>query len=199
MLELEEGRKLVRLAREAIEIYLKNGTKPETPEDISQKLTENRGVFVTLNKNGDLRGCIGRPLPSQSLAEGLIESSISAATQDPRFPELSIDELDDITVEVSVLTPPEKIEVDDPKNYPKEIEIGKDGLIVSCDGRTGLLLPQVPCDHNWDSEDFLRQTCVKAGVSPDSWLRDDIEIEKFSAQIFKEEEPGGEIVEEENS
>ncbi len=98
-------------------------------------------------------------------------------------------------IEVSVLTLPEKIEVEDPKKYSEKVEIGEDGLIVKGRGREGLLLPQVPLDRDWDAEEFLSQTCVKAGLSPDSWLSEDIEIEKFSAQVFKEKEPGGEVVE----
>lgn len=196
LLDLEEGKKLVNLARKSIEYYLKEERKLETPEDISQKMRENRGVFVTLNKNGELRGCIGRPLSENPLVEGLIDSAISAATQDPRFPKLTLDELEDITIEVSILTPPERVEVENPKNYPDRINVGEDGLIVSCGGRRGLLLPQVPSEYGWDSEEFLSQTCVKAGVSPDSWLREDIEIKKFSAQIFKEKVPSGEVIEE---
>lgn len=196
MLDLENGKDIVRLARQTIEYYLKEGKKLEPPEKIEDVMKERRGVFVTLTQNGKLRGCIGRPLPTQSLLEGVMESAISAATQDPRFPSLELGELDDITVEVSVLTPPEKIEVEDPKELPKKVKIGRDGLIVEGTGRKGLLLPQVPIDRDWNAEDFLSQTCIKAGLPPDEWVTGNIVVKKFSAQVFKEKEPEGEIIEE---
>lgn len=196
MLDLEEGRTLVKLARKTIRTYLEEGKKPDPPEDVSEALKKDRGVFVTLNKNGKLRGCIGRPLPTQPLIDGLMDSAVNSATGDPRFPNLDSEELKDTTIEVSVLTLPEKIDVEDPKSYPENVEIGRDGLIAKSGGREGLLLPQVPVDQGWDSEEFISQTCVKAGLSPNSWLREDVEIERFSGQIFKEKVPGGEIVRE---
>ncbi|KXA88582.1 hypothetical protein AKJ61_04610 [candidate division MSBL1 archaeon SCGC-AAA259B11] len=195
MLDLEDGERAVRTARKAIETYLKEGMRPDLSDEVPEKFKEERGVFVTLNKNGNLRGCIGRPLPSQTLIDGLVDSAINAATGDPRFPSVDIEELEDITIEVSVLTVPEKIEVEDPKKYPEEIEVTRDGLIAKCRGREGLLLPQVPMDHDWSCEEFLSQTCVKAGLSPDAWLEGEVEFEKFSAQVFEESEPGGEVVE----
>ncbi len=199
LLTIEEGSEAVRLARRAIETYLEDGKKIEPPEDLEEIFTEDRGVFVTLNKEGSLRGCIGRPMPQQSLVEGLIDSAISAATRDPRFPSLEPEELDAATVEVSVLTPPEEIEIRNKKECSEKIEVGRDGLIVKRGGREGLLLPQVPLDQGWDEEEFLSQTCVKAGLSPDTWVKTDVEIEKFSAQVFEEKEPNGEVVEEELS
>ncbi len=196
MLSLEEGKKVVKISRKILEKYLEDEEKPEVTEEIPEKLKEERGVFVTLNKNENLRGCIGRPLPQQPFIEGLKESTINAATRDPRFPRLDQDELDEVTVEVSVLTVPQEIEVDSPKEYPKKVKVGRDGLIVEYKGREGLLLPQVPVDNDWDVEEFLSQTCVKAGLSPDTWVNKNVKMEKFSAQVFKEEEPGGEIVEE---
>lgn len=195
MLTLEEGDTVVKLARRAIEKYLEDGEKPDFPEDLSEEMKEDRGVFVTLNKNGGLRGCIGRPLPTQPLMEGVVDSAISAATKDPRFPRMSLEELDNVVIEVSVMTVPEKINVEDPKNYLEKIKVGKDGLIAECEGRKGLLLPQVPVDQGWDAEEFLSQTCIKAGLPPDTWLEDSFEVKKFSAQIFKETEPGGDVIE----
>lgn len=199
MLTLEEGKKVVKIARKTIQKYLKDGKSPNVPPGLPEKFEERRGVFVTLNKNEELRGCIGRPLPNQTLIEGLMDSAISAATADPRFPSLELEELEDITIEISVLTPPEKIELDDPKKYPEHIEIGKDGLIAKLKNRKGLLLPQVPVDNNWNTEEFLSQTCLKAGLSPDAWLRKDVEFKKFSAQVFEEKEPQGNVVEKELS
>lgn len=194
MLDTEEGKKAVELARQAISTYLKKGERPDLSKEVTGEFKKKRGVFVTLNKNGNLRGCIGRPLPDQTLIDGLIDSAINSATGDPRFPSVEQDELDNITIEVSVLTVPEEIDVEDPKNFPEKIEVGRDGLIVECRGRKGLLLPQVPVDNNWDVEQFLSQTCLKAGLSPDEWLSEGVKIEKFSAQVFKEKEPGGEVI-----
>ncbi len=195
MFDLKDGEKAVKIARRTILKNLKEGRKPDPPEDVPEKFWENRGVFVTLNKSESLRGCIGKPLPNQSFIEGLMDSAVSAATGDPRFPSVSEDEMDIITLEVSILTVPEKIEVDDPKKLPERVEVGRDGLIARYRSREGLLLPQVPVNNGWDVEEFLSQTCVKAGLSPDFWLEGDVEFEKFSAQVFREESPGGEVVE----
>ncbi|KXB03771.1 hypothetical protein AKJ35_00360 [candidate division MSBL1 archaeon SCGC-AAA833F18] len=194
MLTLEEGKFLVGLARQSIETYLDESKKPETPE-VPEKLRESRGVFVTLRKNGELRGCIGRPLPTQSLVDGIIDSSINSAVGDPRFPSLEKEELKNVNIEVSVLTPPEVIEVKTPRDYPEKVKVGKDGLIVERLGSKGLLLPQVPIEQGWDVEEFLTHTCLKAHLKPDCWLKNDVKIKKFSAQIFAEKEPGGEVEE----
>lgn len=196
MIEKEEGEKVVKIARKVLEDFLKEGKKPDVDEDqLPESLKENRGVFVTLNKKEDLRGCIGRPLPSQPFIEGLVDSAINAAVRDPRFPKVTGDELEDITIEVSVLTVPEEVDVESSENYPDVVEVGEDGLIVEGKGREGLLLPQVAVDNDWKSEQFLSQTCVKAGLSKDSWREGGVTVKKFSAQVFKEKSPGGEIVE----
>lgn len=194
MLTLEEGKFLVELARRSIKTYLEEGEKPETPE-VSEKLRQSRGVFVTLRKNSGLRGCIGRPLPTQSLVDGVIDSAISSATGDPRFPSLDIGELGEVEIEVSVLTPPQVIEVETPREYPEKVRVGEDGLIVEQYDRKGLLLPQVPIEQGWDAEEFLTNTCLKAYLNPDCWLQEDVKIKKFSAQIFAEKAPGGEVEE----
>jgi hypothetical protein len=195
MLTLEEGKSLVKLARRTIETYLRSGE--ELPAPKVAKLRESRGVFVTLNRRGKLRGCIGHPLPRLPLVEAVIDSAISSATRDPRFPPVRLDELPELEVEVSVLTKPEKIEVKNPRDYPKSIVIGRDGLIVEWSGYAGLLLPQVPVEWGWDAEEFLSQACMKAGLTPDYWLRRDVRISKFSAQVFREKSPGGEVEERE--
>jgi hypothetical protein len=123
----------------------------------------------------------------------LLESAHNAAFEDPRFPPLIEDEVSEITVEVSVLTPPEKINVDSPKEYPEKIKVGRDGLIIARGYRRGLLLPQVPLEWGWDSEEFLIQTCFKAGLPPDSWLLSDTDIYSFRAIIFTEETPRGQV------
>lgn len=195
MLSFEEGRQAVRYAREAIERHVRGQEVPEM--DADQPFTRKAGVFVTLNRHpsGDLRGCIGIPEPSMQLAEALQEAATSV-TRDPRFPPLAVDELDDITVEVTVLTPPEKIEVDTPRDYPVCIKLGRDGLIAERRGRRGLLLPQVPVKHGWDAETFVSQTCWKAGLSPDAWLDDDTTLYCFQGEIFRETEPHGDVIRE---
>ncbi|MFQ6081597.1 MAG: TIGR00296 family protein [Candidatus Bathyarchaeia archaeon] len=193
----EEGVFLVKLARKAVEEYLKTGSTMKAPEDTPPKLMERCGVFVTLNslRHGrrELRGCIGFPYPTTPLVQAVIESAINSATQDPRFYPVSLDELDHIVFEVSVLTPPQLIEVEKPMDYPSKIKVGQDGLIVERGHYKGLLLPQVPIEWNWEEEEFLCQCCIKAGFSPDSWLLKGTKIYKFQAIIFEEKSPKGEI------
>lgn len=196
-LSLEEGRFLVELARRAVEEYLNNGKRIKVPEDIPEKLLQPCGIFVTINsvKQGEkkLRGCIGYPYPTTLLAQAVIESSISSATQDPRFYPLSADELDHVVFEVSVLTPPQMIKAEKPSEYPNRIKVGEDGLIVERGMFKGLLLPQVPVEWKWDEEEFLCQCCIKAGLPPDCWLMEGAKIYRFQAIIFEEEKPRGEI------
>ncbi len=194
MLTLEEGKLLVKLARRTIENYLREGRKPQTPK-VSAKLREHRGVFVTLNKGGELRGCIGHPLPQMPLIDAVIDSAISSATRDPRFPSITPEEFPEVEIEVSVLSKPEVIKVKSPREYPKHVTVGRDGLIIEWSGYAGLLLPQVPVEWGWDTEEFLSHTCMKAGLMPDYWLREGVRISKFSAQVFKERKPSGEIEE----
>jgi len=195
-LTLDEGEYLVRLARRAIETRLKTG-KTIAPADASEKLRLKCGVFVTLNKvsgaSHSLRGCIGFPYPMMPLAEAVVDSAISAALKDPRFEPMSAREMDSIVIEVSVLTPPEKISVERPDQYSNRVEVGKDGLIVSRGSNRGLLLPQVPVEWGWDAEEFLTQCCIKAWLPPDAWLLPGTEISRFQAIIFAEEEPRGPI------
>jgi uncharacterized protein (TIGR00296 family) len=196
-LSLEEGKLLVELARKAVEQYLKNGKRINVPNGVDEKLLQPCGIFVTINslKNGEreLRGCIGYPYPTTPLAQAAIESAISSATQDPRFYPLSLSELDNVVFEVSVLTPPQLIEVEKPTEYSTKIKVGKDGLIVERGICKGLLLPQVPVEWEWDEEEFLCQCCIKAGLPPDNWLLKGTKIYKFHAIIFEEEKPRGEV------
>ena len=192
-----EGRTAVKLARKTIESFLSEERLPEPQElgfELSPVFGEKRGVFVTLTENGLLRGCIGHPFPDSTLEEAIMDSAISAATRDPRFPPVGADELDDIVVEVTILTPPEKINAP-PKELPGRIEIGRHGLIVKQGYCQGLLLPQVAPENKMDSIDFLSHTCLKAGLSPDAWLKG-AEVSCFEGQIFKEKEPQGEVFEE---
>jgi hypothetical protein len=196
-LSQKEGSFLVRLARNAVEDYLKTGKHGKIPEGVSEKLLKPCGVFVTINK-GDggqkvLRGCIGFPYPTTPLVEAVMESAVSAATQDPRFPPVSLRELDHVVFEVSVLTPPETVQVKNPKEYCAQIKVGEDGLIVERGVCKGLLLPQVPVEWEWDEETFLCQCCLKAGLPPDSWLVEGTKVYKFSSIIAEELSPKGEV------
>jgi uncharacterized protein (TIGR00296 family) len=193
----EEGVFLLKLARNAVRIRLKDGTTMSVPEGVSSKLNKKCGVFVTLNsikqKRKQLRGCIGLPYPTNPLAQAVIESAINSATQDPRFPPVALNELDHLLFEVSVLTPPELIEVEKPTIYPLKIKVGRDGLIVERGYYKGLLLPQVPVEWNWDEEQFLCQCCIKAGLSPDCWVLNDTKIYTFSCIIAQETTPNGPV------
>jgi len=194
----EHGEFLVKLARRAIEEYVRKGKKIKPPDDTPQVLREKAGVFVTLNKiinnEEELRGCIGYVLPYMPLVDAVIDSAISAATRDPRFTPVLDYELDEILVEVTVLTPPQKIEVKDPKEYLEKIEVGKDGLLLEWHGFGGTLLPQVPVEYNWDVETFLKHLCLKSGLPVDCWKWRDAIIYKYQGVIFKETKPRGPIV-----
>ena len=187
----------MRLARRAIETFLRSKKVISPPGETPEELWEPMGVFVTLNKLVEgrrvLRGCIGFPYPEKPLVQATIESAIASATEDPRFPPVELPEMDEVVVEVSVLTGPELVRVEDPRDYPKAIRVGRDGLIVEKGIFRGLLLPQVPVEWGWDEETFLRQCCMKAGLYPDAWLEPDTRIYRFQALVFEEEEPRGPV------
>ncbi len=193
MYSLEEGKLAVEIAREAIECAVKDRAVKDLKLPNIFKIKS--GVFVTINTypSKELRGCIGYPEPYFPLIDA-IKDSAKSATQDPRFPRLQEGELNHIVVEVSLLTPPALIKVKDPKDYMKEVVIGKDGLIAEKGHFRGLLLPQVPVEWKWKVDEFLSHTCMKAGLMPDDWLNKDIKIYKFSAEIFMETKPKGEVI-----
>ena len=185
MISEENGQYLVEVAKNAIATYLETGRRPFIPEDCPEELKEELGVFVTLNKKHRLRGCIGYPEPVKSLIESTIDVAIAAAFDDPRFPELKKEEYNDLEFEVTVLTQPELIEIAHPNQYLKEIEIGRDGLIIQKGYARGLLLPQVAPENGFSVEEFLDHTCMKAGISADSWMDESCDVYKFQGQIFK--------------
>ncbi len=193
----EEGKFLITLARNAVETYLETGKTLEPPENTPKKLFENCGVFVTINTvkrgNHELRGCIGYPYPTNPLVEAVVDAAISAATRDPRFEPLEKKELDNVVFEVSVLTPPEPVKAEKPEEYLKKIKVGEHGLIIEKGFYKGLLLPQVPVEWGWCEEEFLCQCCMKAGLPPDSWLTKGTKIYRFTAIVFEEEKPHGEV------
>lgn len=195
---LDEGTFLIKLARKAILNYLTFGENLSQPTDSPPSLLEESGVFVTLQKitpdgGRNLRGCIGFPMPNYPLVQATILAAKSAAVGDPRFPPVTVQEMNDIAIEVSILTQPIELEVNDPKEYLQKIKIGRDGLIARKGGRSGLLLPQVPVDWKWETEEFLEHTCNKAGLPADCWKDKNTIILRFSGIIYEEEEPNGEI------
>ena len=194
----EDGIFLAGLARRTVDQYVTQKIKPEPPETGSERLKVNSGVFVTLNIiTGDdlsLRGCIGRPYPNQPLIQATIDSAIDAAAHDPRFRPVSPKELDSIILEISVLTPPKKIEYVNPEDLLQLVKVGRDGLIAIRDMWRGLLLPQVPVEWKWDTKEFLEHTCNKAGLPKDAWRDKRTEFMSFQAEIFGEEQPRGNIV-----
>ena len=195
-ISISDGRLLVNLARTAISEYLSKHRAIDPPADTPKHLLEKSGVFVSLHSakpTRELRGCIGYPFPTEPLAVATIHSAIEAATGDPRFEPVELSESKRILVEVSVLTVPEELMTREPTERPKEIQIGRDGLIVGRGARRGLLLPQVAPEWNWDGEEFLCNCCLKAGLQPDAWLDKNTRVEKFRAVVFEETEPNGEV------
>ncbi len=192
----DQGKYLVKLARQVIESKLGLDEAPVPVAD-DPILYVNCGVFVTLNEyvkgNRGLRGCIGLPYPTTPLIEAVIQAAGSAAFEDPRFSPVQPNEIGGLTVEVSVLTPPEKIYEKDPTDLSDRVQVGRDGLIIGRGWDKGLLLPQVPVEWGWESIQFLDQCCVKAGLPPKSWLDPDTEVYTFQAILFKEDDPRGNI------
>jgi AmmeMemoRadiSam system protein A len=170
---------LLQIARNSVQAHL-TGEKLELPEIFCGVLSEFRGNFVSLHKQLELRGCIGNLYPTGPLYRSVSECSISAATRDPRFPRLGIEELPEVDFEISVLSSMERV------RDIAEIEIGKHGLLISRSDRRGLLLPQVAAAFGWDRITFLQETCKKAGLKPDDWESADIHC--FSAVVFREQQ-----------
>ena len=191
MISLDDGKILVKLARSSIETYFSGRVINLLEKD---KFTEKRGVFVTLNKFGKLRGCIGFPEPVYELNRAIIEAARAAAFKDPRFPPVTEKEFEDITIEVTVLTPPQLLEVEKPEEYLDKISIGEHGLIIRSQLQSGLLLPQVFTEYGSTPREALEMTCQKAGLDVNAWKNIQNQIFVFSGQIFEEEEPFGKVV-----
>ena len=175
----EKERALLELARKSIENHFAAGRRLRLG-DPDPAFKEKRGAFVTLRIGGELRGCIGCPLPSKPLDETIAEMAVAAASQDYRFEPLTPDDFARATIEISVLTVPR------PVGSPDEVEVGQHGIVVSKGSRRGLLLPQVPGEYGWSREEFLRHGCLKAGLAPDEW-KTGARIEIFEARVFSEE------------
>jgi uncharacterized protein (TIGR00296 family) len=188
-----EGEVAVRIARRVVDAEARGETSGVV--DAPSSFREKRGAFVTLSTypDHDLRGCIGYPEPVYPLTQALLEAA-SSACHDPRFPPLAESELEKIVVEVSILTPPLELHAENRRDLPHQIVIGRDGLIMEKGFRRGLLLPQVPVEWGWGPEEFLEQTCYKAGMTPDCWLDPKVKILSFSAEVFSEQTPRGKVV-----
>lgn len=195
-ISLEDGRASVALARATLEAKVKG--EPVARQGIPRGVfAQPRGVFVTINTtlpvSEKLRGCIGFPYPVMPLGDAIVEATVAAASEDPRFPPVSSGELGSVVLEVSVLTPPSPIRPKNREDLPSLIRLGVDGLVVSRHGQSGLLLPQVATEFGMDQKEFLSQASLKAGLPPDSWLDPETEVRSFQAEIFAESMPGGEV------
>ena len=195
-LTIEQGKQVVAIARSTLDSSIKTG-KYRKLGGSDAYLGEKRGVFVTLNTveggRSMLRGCIGFPYPVKQLGEAVQEATVEASSYDPRFPPVRPEELDGIVVEVSVLTVPVELKVRNRKEMPSKVKVGEDGLMISTEFTSGLLLPQVATEQGWDAEEFLNQACMKAGLSPDSWLIPSTTVQTFQADIFAGSSPRGEV------
>ena len=169
---------LLVIARTTLDRHVRGEAVPEPAID-RPMLKTHGAAFVTLNKHGSLRGCIGHMVARMPLGLCVKEMAVAAASHDRRFPPVRSTELDAIDIEISVLTP--MLRVTDPTS----IKVGRDGLYITKGMRTGVLLPQVPVDQGWDRETFLERTCRKAGLPPDAW-KEGAEIYRFEAQVFGE-------------
>jgi uncharacterized protein (TIGR00296 family) len=183
ILTSSEGELLIRIARSAVDYAV--AKTPEPKIHFFPVLNEKRGVFVTLTKGGELRGCIGFPYPVMPLGEAIAHAARAAALEDPRFLPVTKDELGAISLEITILTVPEPLK-GDPAKRPEQVIVGKHGLIARGMGTSGLLLPQVATDYGWDAKTFLDHTCMKAGLSERCWTSKNVEILTFEGQIFSE-------------
>ncbi len=180
MLTDAEKKTLLELARSTIEARVKGTPKPSFDGN-GGALSANSGAFVTIhNEDGSLRGCIGTFASPNPLFKTIMDMAVSAATGDPRFVPLDKTELDGVWIEISILSPLKEIA------DVSEIEIGRHGLYIIKGAHRGVLLPQVATEHGFDRREFLRQTCLKAGLKPDSW-KENVTIFTFEAEIFREE------------
>jgi len=195
-LTVDQAKILIGEARRVIKSYLETGklSKARIPEEMDKPM----GVFVTLKKHrakGEkLRGCIGFPEPIYDLSRGLAKAAVSAAFSDPRFPPVGVEELPNISIEISLLSIPRLLKVPKPE-LSSAVKVGEHGIIIERGINRGLLLPQVAVEEACDSESFLSLGCLKAGLPPDAWLDKKVNIYVFTAEVFGEVEPEGDVVE----
>jgi uncharacterized protein (TIGR00296 family) len=183
LLAADEGVMALTLARGTLEYRLSK--RQNAAPALTPVFGEKRGVFVTLTKAGELRGCIGFPYPVMPLGDAISHAAVAAAVEDPRFPPVGKDELASIRLEVTILTVPLPLECT-PDMRPKKIDVGRHGLIVRRGATSGLLLPQVATEYGWDSTTFLDHTCMKAGLPARCWTSETVDLFTFEGQIFTE-------------
>lgn len=191
----EDGAYFISTARSAIESFGRRKLR-QSAAGAPAKYLVKRGVFVTVRRNPskELMGCIGRPYPSAPLMENLVDSAIDAAFSDPRFPPVDVGELGGVTLEVSILTLPKEAVAKSPLDFRNLVKVGRDGIIIEWAAGGGLLLPQVPVEEGWDTDEFISYGCMKAGAQPDLWLTGRVKLFTFQAIVFEEREPNGPVV-----
>jgi AmmeMemoRadiSam system protein A len=175
----EEKQQLLELARKTISHKLQHG-KAEDCQAVEGNLAEPCGAFVSLHMHGNLRGCIGTFVSQRPLVNTIQEMAVSASQRDPRFPSMTPEELKDVDIEISVLSPLKEI------SDVSEIEVGRHGIYITKGFYSGVLLPQVASEYGWDRDTFLEHTCTKAGLPPNAWKEKGTKIEIFEAQVFGE-------------
>ena len=176
----DDQRALLELARRAIVQALSGNQFPEVPP-LSGNLARKAGAFVTLYRGSHLRGCIGRIEPAEPLAWTIARCAVDAALHDPRFSPVTAEELDQLTIEISVLSLAEPI-------HPEAVQAGIHGLVITREHLRGVLLPKVAAEHDWTRERFLEETCRKAGLPPDAWRDPKTECLAFTDEVFSEDE-----------
>ncbi|PIY59896.1 TIGR00296 family protein [Candidatus Woesearchaeota archaeon CG_4_10_14_0_8_um_filter_47_5] len=199
MITSADARILILLVRDTLEGSFSGKSSEESllvvKDRDKERFSRKQGVFVTLHKHDELRGCIGFVEPVYPLYEAVVRAAQAAAFEDPRFAPVAEDELGEIHIEISVMSVPKTLEAGSAEEYPEKISVGRDGLIIRKGFRSGLLLPQVATEYGWSSEEFLEHTCWKAGLPPAAWKSPEATIMTFQAQVFKETAPGGSVVE----
>ncbi|MDE1869130.1 MAG: TIGR00296 family protein [Candidatus Micrarchaeota archaeon] len=197
---LSDGESLVKAARESIELDL---TSPHFKlSAVTQSIKHIRGkhgVFITLQHypTMELRGCIGFINAVSEISELLPQAAISAAFEDTRFVPVSKRELGELLISVSILTEPQELK-GGAKERKRGIHVGTTGLIAQYGHYSGLLLPEVAAENNWDVEQFLQEVCLKAGLHKNYWSQPNVKLFKFETQVFKEETPSGKVIEQEH-
>lgn len=179
MLTKSEKEILFQYAHKGIEAAIKAEPVPTAIESTTL-LSSPSGAFVTIYKFGELRGCVGEVKPEKPLLQTVIDAAYNAAVNDPRFNPVTLDELEDISIEISIISDLKEI-----KNI-EEIEVGTHGIIMEQGEKIGLLLPQVATDYSWDRETFLNQTARKAGLTYDAWKKGNVKISIFTAEIINQ-------------
>jgi AmmeMemoRadiSam system protein A len=180
MFNSQQKTKLLEIARASINQYLETGKKMELSEN-DPGLQQEMGAFVTLNKHGELRGCIGNLVASQPIYLTVKDMAVEAAADDPRFAKLTLSELKDVEIEISVLSPLKRVD------SAQSIELGKHGVLVRKGYQNGVFLPQVATETGWSKEEFLNNLCAhKAGIAADAWKDKDTQLYIFTAEVFSE-------------